>query len=197
VIKKAGHQTGEFISNVFVKEKKDKGRFRMILNLTQLNEFVTYRKFKMDTFETALNLITPGCFMTSLDYTDAYYSMSIHPADRKYLRFQSDNILYEFTCLPNGLSSACRFFTKVGKIPLSVLRKDHSVLCTGYLDDTLLVHPDPNQLHQHTAIAADLVQDLGFMISPKKSVAQPTQNIEYLGFIIDSNDMTVTLLSVK
>jgi hypothetical protein len=55
----------------------------MILNLTQLNEFVTYRKFKMDTFETALSLITPNCYMTSLDYTDAYYSLAILPEDRK------------------------------------------------------------------------------------------------------------------
>jgi hypothetical protein len=101
--------------------------------------------------------------------------------------------LYEFCALPNGLSSACRFFTKIGKIPLSVLRKDHSVLCTGYLDDSLFVNTNPGVLIQHTAISAYLVQELGFMISPEKSVINPIQSIEYLGFIIDSTIMKVTL----
>jgi ribonuclease HI len=107
----------------------------------------------------------------------------------------SQGKLYEFGVLPNGLSSACRFFTKIGKIPLSVLRRDHSILCTGYLDDSLFVHTDPNKLLYHTDIAATLVQDLGFMISPKKSVIHQTQQIEYLGFIIDSHQMNITLPS--
>jgi hypothetical protein len=79
----------------------------MILNMTALNDFVTYRKFKMDTFETALNLVTPGCFMASLDHTDAYYSLAIHTEDKKYLRFQSEGQLYQYEALPNGLSYAC------------------------------------------------------------------------------------------
>jgi hypothetical protein len=86
VIQEVQHSPGEFISNVFVREKKQQGKYRMILNLTQLNEFVQYRKFKMDTFETAINMITKDCFMTSLDYTDAYYSLAIHTQDRKYLK---------------------------------------------------------------------------------------------------------------
>jgi hypothetical protein len=105
VIKEVNETKGQFISNVFVKQKKDKNKYRMIPNLTQLNEFVTYRKFKMDTFETALNLITKNCFMTSIDYTDAYYSIAIHPDSKKYLRFTSCGRLYEFQALPNGLSS--------------------------------------------------------------------------------------------
>jgi hypothetical protein len=177
VIVPAEHEPDEFISNVFLREKKDPGKYRMILNLTDLNEFVTYRKFKMDTFETALTLLTPNCYMASLDYTDAYYSLAIHTADRKYLRFISEGPLYEYTSLPNGLSSACIFFTKVVKIPLSVLRKDNSILCTGYLDDSLYVAKTLKKLKNYLAIAADLVQNLGFMISPTKSVIEPTHRI--------------------
>ena len=45
----------------------------MILNLKQLNEFVSYYHFKMDTIQTALKLMRPGCFMASVDLKDAYY----------------------------------------------------------------------------------------------------------------------------
>ena len=75
VIYKVDHTEGEFISNVFLREKKEPGKYRMILNMTALNDFVTYRKFKMDTFETALNMVTPGCYLASIDYTDAYYTL--------------------------------------------------------------------------------------------------------------------------
>jgi ribonuclease HI len=187
------HIDGEFISNVFLREKKEPNKYRMILNMTSLNEFVTYRKFKMDTFETALNLITPGCYMASLDYTDAYYSLAVHLQDRKFLRFQSEGKLYEYSALPNGLSSACRFFTKVGKIPLSILRRYYGIICSGYLDDSIYVNTSGQKLLWDINTAAELVQDLGFMLNVEKSVIQPTQKLEYLGFLIDSRDMTVTL----
>ena len=96
--------------------------------------------------------------MTSLDYTDAYYSLAVRGVDRKYLRFQSKGMLYEYTSQPNGLSSACRFFTKVVKVPLSILREHHEIICTGYLDDSNFVNRDAYGLHHDTAVAADLFQ---------------------------------------
>ena len=60
----------------------------MILNFKQLNEFVSYYHFKMDTIQTALKLMRPGCFMASVDLKDAYYSVPIALEDRKYLKFE-------------------------------------------------------------------------------------------------------------
>ena len=94
-----------FISNIFIRPKKD-GAFRMILNLKPLNTFADYHHFKMDTFRTALKLIRPGSFMASVDLKDAYYSIPIAEEDRKLLMFQWKGKYYQFTCLPNGLSSA-------------------------------------------------------------------------------------------
>jgi hypothetical protein len=108
VLQRVQHVDGEFISNVFLRPKKEAGKYRMILNLKTLNEFVEYHHFKMDTLETVLNLITPGMYMASIDFTDAYYSLAIAQKHRKYLRFEFDGDLYEFTCLPNGLSSGPR-----------------------------------------------------------------------------------------
>ena len=86
-----------------------------ILNLKKFNESVTYHHFKMDSLCTITKLIAQNCFMSSIDMKDAYYSIPIRYSDRKFLRFQWDKVLYQFTCLPNGLSCAPRKFTKILK----------------------------------------------------------------------------------
>lgn len=68
----------------------------MILNLKQLNEFVSYYHFKMDTIQTALKLMRPGCFMASVDLKDAYYSVPIALEDRKYLKFEWQGSYFQY-----------------------------------------------------------------------------------------------------
>ena len=122
VLIKAEHAPGEFISNIFLREKKEKGKYRMILNLKYLNKNVEKIHFKMDTLWSTLALVTPGCSFLSFDFSDAYYSCRVFPPHRKFLRFLFEGELYEFTCLPNGLSCAPRFFTKIMRVALAHLR---------------------------------------------------------------------------
>ena len=115
VIEQIDRVQGDFISTIFVRPKKD-GTFRMILNLKQLNEFVSYYHFKMDTIQTALKLMRPGCFMASVDLKDAYYSVPIALEDRKYLKFEWQGSYFQYTCLPNGLACAPHLFAKILKL---------------------------------------------------------------------------------
>ena len=182
---------GDFISNIFVRPKKD-GSYRMILNLKPLNEFVDYHHFKMDTFQTALKLIQPGCFMASVDLKDAYYSIPLHPEHRKYLMFEWEGQYYQFTCLPNGLSSSPRVFTKILKPVYSHLRSIGHI-CMGHIDDSLLVAHSLGSCLKNIYETVNLFTLLGFTIHPVKSVLEPTQTIQFLGFVIDSVAMTVKL----
>ena len=95
---------------MFVRPKKD-NTHRMTLNLKSLNKFVAYHHFKMDTFQTAVKLIRPGCFMASVDLRDAYYSIPIASEDSKIFMFKWQGSYF----LPNGLSCAPRIFTKILK----------------------------------------------------------------------------------
>ena len=56
VIEETTHLEGEFISNIFVRKKKD-NTYRMILDLRDLNYSVERKHFKMDTFLSAVNLV--------------------------------------------------------------------------------------------------------------------------------------------
>lgn len=100
VIKQA-HCANEYISTVFTRPKKD-GSPRLIVNLTNLNQFVTYQQFKIESLQSAVQLTQKDYWMTELDLKDACYSVPINLQHRKYLRFKFKDTLYEFTCLPNG-----------------------------------------------------------------------------------------------
>ena len=77
VIESTKHSSGEFISKIFLRPKKQKGKFRLILDLKSLNDDVQYHHFKMDTLETILKLVNKDAYMLSLDLQDAYYSLKI------------------------------------------------------------------------------------------------------------------------
>ena len=79
-IKVSEHEHGEVISPIFIRYKKD-GSPRPIINLKNLNQNVSYAHFKMETLKHALDLISEGCWLASLDMKDAYFHVKI---DQKF-----------------------------------------------------------------------------------------------------------------
>lgn len=106
VIVICAHEDGEFVSPIFLRPKND-GTHRMTLNMKNLTSmYMQYHHFKMDTLEAAIKMMKPGFYMASVNLKDAYYTVAIHPDHQKYLKFVFDGVLYKYTYLPNGLSSA-------------------------------------------------------------------------------------------
>lgn len=52
----SNNESGQFISNLFIMEKKN-GKYRPFINLKKLNEFVKYHHFKMETLQSVLSSI--------------------------------------------------------------------------------------------------------------------------------------------
>ena len=195
VIEQTTHLEGEFISTIFVRKKKD-NTYRKILNLKDLNYSVEKKHFKMDTFLSAVNLVKQNCYMGSVDLRDAYYTIPISVKYRKYLRFEWQGKLYQYTCLPNGLSSAPQSFTKILKpVYSSLCSKGH--VNVGYIDDSYLQGDTYGECKHNVQDTANRFGKLGFLPHPEKSVFEPTQIITFLGFVINSVTMTITLTPEK
>ena len=195
VIEITAPEPGQFVSNIFTKEKPD-GTLRIILDLSDFNDFVVYRHFKMDSLQTAINLMSESCLMASIDWKDAYYSVPVATKFRKYLCFYWQGILYRYTCFANGLAPAPRKFTKLTKVIFSELRK-MGHLNTHYIDDTLLIAMSIELCRENVRDTVRMSEEAGFVVHPIKSVLHPTQRIVYLGFWLNSVDMTVTLTETK
>ena len=188
-------EQGEFISPIFPVSNSD-GSLRLILNLKCLNEHIEFLHFKMDSIHTVLHNVTTGCYMASIDLKSAYYSVPIAPDFQKYLKFEWEGQLYKFVCYPNGLGPCPRKFTKLTKVPLSELRKEGSVI-SGFIDDFYLQGHDYDACQSTVLKSLLLFEKLGFVIHPEKSVFIPSQQIVYLGFVIDSVNMTVSVTPEK
>ena len=62
---------------------------------------------------------------------------------------------------------------------------------TIFIDDTLLIGESEEECVQHVKSSLSLFRSLGFVVHPEKSVLTPSRQITYLGFIINSEIMTV------
>ena len=195
VLELAQYDEHQVISNIFLRPKKD-GSYRMILDLTWVNKHVEYEHFKMCSLETAKDMLRENCWMASVDLRDAYYSVRVHEEDRKFLRFKWNGVTYQFTCMPNGLACAPRFFTKLLNPVFAQLRiNGHETF--QYIDDSFIVADTKEECKESVTALCELLQGLGFVIHEDKSILQPTQVINFLGFTLNSMQMKVFLTSDK
>ena len=126
--------------------------------------------FKMETQE----------WTVSIDIRDAYLHVPMHQAIRKYLCFMVNKQVYQFTCLPFGLATSPREFTKLLR-PVVALLRQRGVKLHVYLDDWLIHADTPEQAQLHAQTTISVLQFLGWIINYEKSDLTPSQDFQFIG----------------
>ena len=175
---------------------KPDGSARFILNLKDFNYNVQYNHFKMDTMVDMVHLMFKDCFFAKIDLKNAYYSVPVRPVDRDWFRFTWQGGHYRFTCLPQGFSPAPRIFTKLLK-PIFSHFRSVGIVTLHYLDDFIFLSDSAESLAKDIDYVLSTLDSLGLTINFGKSYLFPTQKIEFLGFILDSTLMSITLTRPK
>lgn len=171
--------------------KKDGGQ-RPVINLKALNQFVQAQHFKMEGVRTLKEILKPGDWLAKVDLKDAFFTIPIHVTHRKYLWFMFQGKVYEFNCLPFGLSSAPWVFTKTLK-PVIALLRELGVRLIAYIDNILILAESREELEIHTVALIYLLECMGYIINWKKSITNPAQTLEFLGLIVDTLSMELIL----
>ena len=147
-----------------------------------------------------LNVIKKDAFMVSVDQKDVFYPVPVAAHNQKYLKIFANEYL-KFACMPNGYGYAMygyamRIFAKITKVPFSVLRmQGHTSVV--FVGDSYLQGDSYESCLKNVNDTIIMLRSLGFTIHPEISVLKPTQNMIYLGFIINSKDMTLALTEEK
>ena len=134
------------------------------------------------------SILQKGDFLCKIDLQDAFLTIPVAKTARVYLWFLWKGKLYQFTCLLFGLASLPRTFTK-GLKPLLVYLWALGVRLLAYPDNILIIAPKKEQCLDQAQLIVGLLEKLGYVINRDKSALEPTQRLEYLGFVIDSVEM--------
>ena len=187
----------EVTSGYFARPKKTPGKWRPIVSLKYVNRYLRKITFRMTTVEEVRHWIRPGFWFTSVDLTDAYYSVPLNKSAWRFVRFVWRGRTYEYMTLVFGLASSPRVFTKVLTVVVLFLRTEFGICIVGYIDDFFIQAADPETCRLHTEIAILVLHICGFEVNFSKSALIPCQRAEYIGFIFDSQYMSVSLPEEK
>ena len=151
-------------------------------NRSQCDTYLHVPTFKMETAEVIRASLQTGEWVASIDLTDAYFHVPIHPKFQKYLRFHVQ--AYQFRALPFGIATAPLEFTRVVK-EVKFIALSQGVRIHQYLDDWLVRVKDQDTCARDVQKLVTLVGKLGWIVNLKKSELNPTQDLKFLGYLFN------------
>jgi len=177
-----------YLNQIFLVPKPH-GGWRPVVNLKPLNQYLLVEHFKMENLNMVSDSIQQAWWMAKLDLKDAYLTVNVIERHRKYLQFEWRGKHYQFRSLPFGLATAPFAFTKLTKPVVAHLRiRGMTVII--YIDDILILAPTESKARECVTFIVELIQRLGFVLNLERSITIPVQVIEFLGFEINSIELT-------
>nr|KAG5695291.1 hypothetical protein BaRGS_028226 [Batillaria attramentaria] len=181
-----------FYSCLFVVPKPG-GKWRPVIDLSALNAFLHAPHFRMETVAAVRAGTRVGDFAVSLDLSDAYLHVPMHPASGRYLRFAIDGSVYQFKTLPFGLNLSPWIFTRLMDTVEATVRLSLSSQLSNYLDDLLLKNQIADSLSQDRDVFLSLLRNLGFLVNLDKSDLLPSQKCLHLGMFFETDANRISL----
>jgi hypothetical protein len=77
----------EVVTPLGLVPKSKEGKFRLIINMTYVNDHLVAIKFKFEGLSDLADLAEKGDYAVSFDLTLGYYHVGLHPRTRTYTSF--------------------------------------------------------------------------------------------------------------
>jgi hypothetical protein len=187
-----------FFNHTFLVTKemgKEGQKIRFILDAKQLNFHLIIPHFKLENIGTVLDTIRPKDLMVKFDLKAAYSQVPMAAAAQDYLGFAYEERAFVLRALPFGLATAPCLFTKIMKPVISKLREKYR--CGIYLDDGIMIFATLEEAENGVRDMLQLLSRLGLRISFGKSRLVPVRVLEFLGWVIDTERMEVSVTEEK
>ena len=179
-----------FYSRLFVVWKTS-GSWRPVIDLSHLNRFVDVSHFQMEIIQSVLLSARQGDWMASIDLKEAYLQVPVHPESRPFLRFVSKGHVFQFKALCFGLSTAPQVFSRV-IAPVTAILHAMGIRMRRYLDDWLVQSSSRESLLRDLQTVLGLCHELGVVINREKSHLVPSQVVQYLGVVINTQSFVAS-----
>ena len=186
---------------------KPNGKIRLIHDCSRpdnvaVNHYASLDPCKYDSLQDALKLMKKGYFMAKVDLESAYRSVRIHPDHYnatgikfKFPGNESSTYMYD-TRIPFGARKSPGIFNRITQAVKRMMISRGFKLMIVYLYDWLILGPDKESCTLALNELLKLLRELGFSISYNK-VVPPTTSLVFLGILIDSMTVTISLPDEK
>ena len=150
----------------------------------------------------AVQMTRRGDYQVVFDLSSAYYHVKIAAHHVKYLgaavMLGGKKQYFVFKHLPFGLNSAVHAITKLWKPILAYLHTS-GVRCSIYIDDGRILASDASTLESQRLFVYDVIRKAGWQLAEDKSDGplEGAKLKKYLGFLIDSDSMLVSVPDSK
>ena len=138
---------------------QEKRQLRPVIDLSPLNKFLVIPRFKMLTTRHLAHLMPQKGYAASLDLADAYFHVPIRKSFRKYLRFAYNGTVWQFKCLPFGISTAPYVFTKLA-VQLATFLQQFAIPLHQFIDDWLTQAHSMSRTSLHMLIILHITRAL-------------------------------------
>ena len=161
--------TSPFSAPIILARKKC-GGWRYLTDFRKINERCNKVVYPLPRIEDSLQKLDNPRFFTSLDLTKGFWQIPIHPEERKYFAFSTENMHLEYLVAPMGAKNAPSALSALMQLVLRGLPPQHVI---SYLDDILVAS---NTMEDHIYFLDQVlsaVERAGLKLNPAKcSVAQ-------------------------
>ena len=148
----------------------------------------------LDAIPDVLKVIKKGDYLLKYDDSSGFHQLPLQPFSRNLACFKFGDYRFRFNCSPFGLPTIPHHFQATNSVAVNYVRKlGHKVFL--YLDDRLTLNTKPQKgeapLAAWTMCAVQIA--MGGFINREKSTFTLETEIEFLGFILNTESETVRI----
>jgi hypothetical protein len=141
--------------------------------------------------------LRPGDWLCTVDLSDAFFHVPLDPNFQKFFQFRWAGKLYQYKACPFGWSRSPQWFQALTRHIAMICRRDFHFRLVCYLDDFLVFGESKLNVEKNTQVLLCLLRHFGFTPNMKKSRPVGSQFREFLGLMVDSLSMELSVPDVR
>ena len=136
-----------------------------------------------------------GALLWKSNLSRAYRQLRIDPLDYPLLTIKHDGAFYVDICPSFGCRASGHAQQRVSDAVVHLMNQENFQVL-AYVDDFCGIAPDKTTADRSFARFHTLTEELGLKLAPEKT-CPPSSTMEWLGFLFNTNDMTITIPQTK
>lgn len=184
IIQKSNSEWG---ANSFLVEKREKGKFRLVVNYKKLNQHIEFDSYPCPVVDTMFQHMKDGRIFSSLDLSQSFHQIPLHPDSIKYTTFNTCFGSYSWNRLPMGIKIGSQALSRFVDEVLGDL-KYSCVL--NFVDDIVIWSKDVQSHMRDLREVLTRLRNSGLTVNPDK-VSLAKKGVRFLGHIVTDGKLLI------